>query len=70
MKVNDNLPSEIADAMDYLLTGGLGEVIGLTEMAAEMGHPKVQSDTDMMRAVLILASEAADARSAKQKDIA
>jgi hypothetical protein len=69
MKANDNLPSEIADAMDYLLTGGLGEVIGFTEMFASRKEPKVQCDTDMMRAVLILASEAADAR-AKHKDIA
>lgn len=66
MKVNDNLPADVADAMDYLLTGGLGEVIGFTEMFASRKEPKVQCDTDMMQAILILASEAAEAR-AKRK---
>jgi hypothetical protein len=67
MGTNDNLPADIAFAMDYLLTGGLGEVIGFTEMAAGMNQPKVQCDTDMMRALLLLAWEAIDARAKSEE---
>lgn len=49
---------ELARAMDYLETGGLGEVIGLTQMALDMNEPKVQMDTDMAMALCLLASEA------------
>lgn len=52
----------IKDAMDYLMTGGLGEVIGFTSMALEAGRPKVQSDTDMAMALCLLADEALKAR--------
>lgn len=67
MATNDNLPADIAFAMDYLLTGGLGEVIGFTYIAAGMNQPKVQCDTDMMQALLILAAEAADARAKREE---
>lgn len=55
-------------AMDYLTTGGLGEVIGITDMARKMGSPKVQSDTDMVMALCILASLAIDAGLAPNRD--
>lgn len=44
-------------AMEYLKTGGLGEVAGLADIARQMGDPKVQMNTDM--AVAIGAKEAA-----------
>jgi hypothetical protein len=37
----------IEDVVDYLRTGGMGEVIGLTDLARQMKEPKVQMDTDM-----------------------
>lgn len=43
------------DAMRYLLTGGLGEVIGLADMARNMNWPKVQMNTDMAMALCTLA---------------
>lgn len=57
---------DIEDAMDYLRTGGLGETMGLAQMAADMGAPKIQLDTDMAMALLILADEALKARAAHQ----
>lgn len=47
--------SDTNDAKEYLETGGLGEVIGLTLMAQEMGEKKVQMDTDMALALCELA---------------
>lgn len=61
---NDNLPPDVADAMEYLSTGGLGEVIGFTELFASRGEPRVSCDTDMMLALLYLAAEALNARKA------
>ncbi|GHA15510.1 hypothetical protein GCM10007989_07860 [Devosia pacifica] len=63
-RANDNLPEDIRSAMDYLSTGGLGEVYGITDMAYRAGQPKVQCDADMMLAICMLASEALDARRA------
>jgi hypothetical protein len=48
----------------YLETGGLGEVIGFTDMALQSDQPKVQMDTDMAMALCILASEALNRRAA------
>lgn len=56
------VPAHLKEAMDYLSTGGLEEVIGLTSLALEAGMPKVQSDTDMIMCLCLLAGEALDAR--------
>lgn len=53
---------DVEYATDYLAIGGMGEVIGFTDLAREMGQPKVQMDTDMAMALCILASEALKAR--------
>ena len=47
----------VAEATEYLRTGGIGEVIGLADMAFTMGHPKIQMDTDMALALAVLAAE-------------
>lgn len=65
-RANDNLPSDIREAMHYLATGGMGEVIGCADAAYHSGFQKVQSDADMMLALCILATEALDARAAKE----
>lgn len=49
---------EVQSALEYLKTGGLGEVAGLTELAMNAGHPKVMSDTTMAMALCELAAEA------------
>ena len=54
----------VKEATKYLETGGLGEVIGLTEMALTLGHPKVQMDSDMAMALCLLAHETIQRRSA------
>ena len=53
---------DIKGATDYLATGGMGEVIGFTDMAMKMKQPKVQMDADMAMALCLLASEALKAR--------
>jgi len=55
---------DVDAAMKYLETGGLGEVIVLTEMARQMNQQKVQSDADMAMALCLLADEALKARKA------
>lgn len=55
---------DIDAATKYLETGGLGEVIGLTDMAIRMDQPKVQMDADMAMALCLLASEALSRRRA------
>lgn len=57
----------VEDVVDYLRTGGMGEVIGLTDLARQMKEPKVQMDTDMAMALCLLASEALDQREAALK---
>lgn len=47
---------DIDDCLAYLKTGGLGEVIGFTQLYADMGHEKVQNDTDLTLAILELAA--------------
>lgn len=58
---DDPLPSraayDIDGATDYLRTGGLGEVIGFTDLYRELGFAKVQLDTDMAVALCVLACE-------------
>ena len=49
--------ADVAGAKEYLETGGLGEVIGLTQMAIDMDQPKVQLDADMAMALCLLADE-------------
>lgn len=56
--------SDVDEAKKYLETGGLGEVIGLTLVATQMGQPKVQMDTDMAIALCLLADEALKRRRA------
>lgn len=52
---------DIQAALDYLANGGLGEVVGITDMAMNAGFPKVQSDPDMIMALCMLASKAIEA---------
>lgn len=54
----DSSKYDVEGASDYLATGGLGEVIGLTSIAMQMGQPKVQMDADMAMALCLLADEA------------
>lgn len=54
---------DVREADNYLSTGGLGEVIGITLHAMKAGLPKVQSDADMMMALCLLADEGLKARS-------
>lgn len=56
--------ADIEAAKAYLETGGLGEVIGLTDIAIRMDQPKVQMDSDMAMALCLLASEALSRRRA------
>lgn len=56
--------TDIDAATKYLETGGLGEVIGLTDIAIKMDQPKVQMDADMAMALCLLASEALSRRRA------
>lgn len=56
------MKADIETCLKYLETGGLGEVIGFTSISYELDQPKVQSDTDLMMAILILAQEALDNR--------
>jgi len=53
---------DVAEATTYLETGGLGEVIGLTDLARQMEQSKVQMDTDMAMALCLLAGEALKVR--------
>lgn len=56
--------SDVQEAQRYLETGGLGEVIGLTQMAIDMKQPKVQMDADMAMALCLLADETLKRRAA------
>lgn len=58
MIANENMRKDVADALRYLKTGGLGEVIGFTDIALRGGHPKVQMDTDMAMALCVMAARA------------
>jgi len=51
-------------ATNYLETGGLGKVIGFTDLAHQAKEPKVLIDTDMAMALCLLADEAIKARKA------
>lgn len=53
---------DVKESEKYLASGGLGEVIGFTELAREMSQPKVQMDTDMAMALCLLANEAIHTR--------
>lgn len=55
---NDNMRPGVRSALDYLKTGGLGEVAGLADTAMRHGYPKVQSDTDMAVALCVMAADA------------
>jgi hypothetical protein len=56
-RANDNIPADIASALKYLRTGGLGEVVGFADLARQMKQPKVQMDTDMALALCIMAAK-------------
>lgn len=56
--------SAIKEAMEYLETGGLGEVMGLADMALNAEQPKVQMDTELAIALCQLADEALKRRKA------
>lgn len=55
-RANDNIPADIASALQYLRTGGLGEVVGFADLARQSKQPKVQMDTDMALALCIMAA--------------
>lgn len=59
------IPDDVQESIDYLATGGLGEVIGFTSMALNRGQPMVTSDTSMAMALCLLADEALQARARK-----
>jgi hypothetical protein len=54
---------DVRESDNYLATGGLGEVIGLTLLALQSKQPKVQMDSDMAMALCMLADEGLKARS-------
>lgn len=56
---------DIEEAVRYLETGGLGEVVGLTSFSIQAGHQKVQMDADMAMALCLLAEEALKRRKAQ-----
>ena len=62
------MDADVKEAMKYLQDGGLGEVIGLTDAAMKAGSPKVQSDTEMVMALCILAHEAIETRESARQD--
>ena len=47
---------DVDGSLRYLRTGGLGEVVGLIDVAMELGTRKVQSDADMAMALCMLAN--------------
>lgn len=47
----------VDESRAYLETGGLGEVVGFTDLARQMNQPKVQMDTDMAMALCQMAAE-------------
>ena len=49
--------NKIHEAMDYLKTGGLGEVMGMAAVTQEAGLPKVEMDTEMALALCELAAD-------------
>lgn len=60
---------DVREADNYLSTGGLLEVIGLTLASLKAGFPKVQSDTDMMMALCLLADEGLKARTNRAETV-
>lgn len=56
------MASKIDEATDYLQDGGIGELIGLAEVAIRMSQPKVQMDAPMAMALCLLAREAIKSR--------
>ncbi len=63
--MNDNWRPEVKEAFEYLINGGLGEVIGLTDYAIEMKSEKVVCETFTAMALCLLAAEAIETRKAK-----
>jgi len=61
-KMNKAFWAEVNDCHKYLATGGLGDIQGITQMAVDMGAPKVQNDTALEWAILELAFEGLNAR--------
>jgi hypothetical protein len=61
---DQEIRANVEEARLYLETGGLGEVIGLTDLAFKMEQPKVQMDTEMAMALCVLAGEALNRRKA------
>lgn len=47
---------------NYLMTGGLAEVIGLTDINRQYGQEKVTISTDLAMALCLFADEAIKAR--------
>jgi len=56
-----NIPEDIRFSLEYLKSGGLAEVLWFTESAYRARQPKVQSDTDLVMALIILAQRGIDA---------
>lgn len=60
---------DVREVDNYLATGGLGEVIGLTLATMQAGLPKVQMDSDMALALCILADEGLKARTNRMETV-
>lgn len=52
---------DVTEAMDYLTSGGLGEVMGRASVAADANAPTVQLDTDLAIALCVLANRGMEA---------
>lgn len=64
----DDWNKRVKDCHEYLATGGLGEVTGLTLMYAQSGPEKIQNDIDLEFAILELAQEGLNARKRRPTD--
>lgn len=59
--------ANVQDAKAYLVTGGLGEVAGMADLALQMSQPQVQMDTGMAIALCQLAQTGVESyRAAKE----
>ena len=69
MAANDNLSKDVADAIEYLSTGGIGEVVIAAQMARDGGFNSILSTPDLTIALCILAQEALIARQLKSEQV-
>lgn len=63
LRANDNLPSDIREALHYLVSeGGLAETSTVADAVYHDGRKTLQCEASMMLALCILAKEALDGR--------